>query len=114
MKTRIVVCMCAAIALLSGCATMDGYGPNASILGGAGAVLGSAITQSNPAVGAVLGGVGGYYIGSGIDERRAAEGSTHCRSGAHWERRGDQLVKVQESQDCSATTTRRGYRNYPQ
>jgi hypothetical protein len=67
---------------------MVGYN-NAAILGGAGAVIGSSVTRNNPAAGAVVGGVGGYYVGRMMDQReaaargqynemRAAEGRTNC------------------------------------
>jgi hypothetical protein len=66
-----------AIISLSGCASMDGYS-NASILGGVGAILGSAMTQHNPAVGMALGGGAGYYFGRSMDQRQAAVGVTDC------------------------------------
>lgn len=73
---------------LSGCAGMDMYG-NAGILGGIGAIAGSALIQSNPPLGAALGGGAGYYYGRFLDQReasanrqyyemRAAEGRTDC------------------------------------
>jgi hypothetical protein len=65
------------IVALSGCASMDGYN-NAAILGGVGAILGSSMTQRNPAVGAALGGGAGYYFGRSMDQRQAAVGVTDC------------------------------------
>jgi hypothetical protein len=66
-----------AIISLSGCASMDGYS-NASILGGMGAILGSALTQNNPAIGMALGGGAGYYYGRSMDQRQSAIGTTDC------------------------------------
>lgn len=71
------ILLLSAAAALSGCASMDGY-DNASILGGMGAVLGSALTQNNPAVGMALGGGAGYYFGRSMDRQQSAIGTTDC------------------------------------
>lgn len=100
---------------VTGCAApMQGrYGQNnAGLLGGSGAVLGSALTKSNPVVGAVVGGLTGYYVGQEMDRQSAEQGSTDCRATLRrtYNRDGSIASVQQNTEYCRSTSTTPGYR----
>mgnify|MGYP003521924207 CR=1 FL=1 len=123
MKAKYVLSLLVVLAL-SGCATYGGYGPqvrysygytNATMLGGAGALLGASIANSNPVWGAVALGLGGYYIGQQMDTRQAQVGWTDCQRTLvrQYNRDGTVLMVQHNTETCRSGMQTPGYRyNY--
>jgi hypothetical protein len=115
------IAICLIVLLLSGCAGYGGYGyqgrpygyDNASLLGGAGALVGATVTNSHPVLGAVALGLGGYYLGQQLDARQAQIGWTDCQSTIvrQYNRDGTVSVVQHNTESCRSGMQTQGYRS---
>lgn len=124
MKTfRNLLAVLLGVTLLFGCASSPSiyggggrhgsrYG-NAEILGGTGAVIGAAVVESNPLLGAAGLGVAGYYLGRSMDRKEAAVGHTDCKAVIHrsYNRDGTVSEVFVNDERCQSFKTTPGYRD---
>jgi hypothetical protein len=120
MKTLKNLIIAFLVVTLSGCAIYGGkdrhgtsrYG-NAEILGGTGAVIGAAVVESNPLLGAAGLGVAGYYLGRSMDRKEAAVGHTDCKAVIQrsYNRDGSISEVLVNDERCQSFKTTPGYRD---